>query len=338
MSAGCQSEATDETPAIQETAQTESSERIVSVEAELVLTSEFSISKSYSGSLYGERQADLKALLSEAVIKLNLNEGDRVKAGQTIVTLDADGPTSGLAPARSTFLNSEKTFKKMSNLYEEGAISELDFDAAKTAYEVDLSTFEGMSQMVEIRSPINGVVTSIGVAVGDYTKQGQKVATVASTDKLRVRFGVNANEVSLFSKGAVITVSSDLSDITTEGKIITTAGSADPLTRAFEIEAFIDNTDGHFRPGMFVHIDFITRSLTDVIVVDRSAIMILDETPIAFTIKNSKAVLHELTLGESIQGRQLVLSGLSVGDTLVTVGQAYLDDATEVNLSRLNGR
>ena len=312
--------------------------KAVSVEATVIEPTSVDITKTFSGALTGERQADIYAKLAEAVNKIHVSEGTWVKANQIIISLDPNGPMSGLAAVRSLYLNSEKTFNKMSRLYNEGAVSESDFDAAKTAYEVNKANFESLNQLIEIRSPIAGVVTSIDVAVGEYVAQGKKVATVASVDNLRLTFSVNADQIGLFTKGAKVTVTSDLTEQTASGKVVSSAGSANTDTRAFEVEAIIDNTKGHFRPGMFVHVDYLAETVENAIVIDRASIIIIDDRPVAFTIKNGIASLRPLVLGKTASGKQIVTSGLSAGDTLVTIGQAYLSDGTAVNISRVNGR
>ena len=66
--------------------------------------------------------------------------------------------------------------------------------------------------------------------------------------------------------------------------------------------------------------------------------MIFDDKPAVFTVKDGVAVLKSLVLGQSVSGRQIVTSGLNAGDTIVTVGQAYLSNGTKVKISRVNGR
>lgn len=332
---GCADEADQKTA---EADQAAADKTIVSVEAAIIEVSNLDITRTFSGELAGEKQADIKALVAEAVQEIHLTEGTAVKANQTIISLDPNGPSSGLTAARLLYLNSEKTFQKMSNLYQEGAISESSYDAARTAYEVDRANFESLRQLIEIRSPIAGVVTAIDVAVGEYVASGQKVATVAAVDKLRLTFAVNADEVGLFTKGAEVVISSDLSAWTAAGVVEASAGSANPDTRAFEVEAIIDNQAGYFRPGMFVHVDYLAERLEQVIVIDRSSVLIVNDIPVSFIIKNGLAVRIELTLGETVDGRQVVTAGLQAGDTLVTVGQAYLNDGDRLNLTRLNGR
>jgi membrane fusion protein (multidrug efflux system) len=224
----------------------------------------------------------------------------------------------------------------MAFLFKEGAISESQYDAAKTEFEVNKASFEAVSRMVDVQSPISGVVTAINVSEGEYVAVGQKLATVAATDKLRVKLSVNPDEVSLFDIGSQVTVHADAAGDAARGRVVAIASSADPVTRAFEIEALIDNSQGHFRPGMFVTVDFIQENLEDVIVVPRPAVLNLDDRWSVFVVENGVARKRLVELGSEVDGHIVIKSGLAVGDTLVVLGQDYIEDGFAVNVSSLD--
>ena len=113
------------------------------------------------------------------------------------------------------------------------------------------------------------------------------------------------------------------------------ASSADPATRAFTVEAIIPNGDGRFKPGTFVHVDYILQELTGVLAVPREAVLTLDNQPTVFTSVGRKAEQRRVELGPEISGYVVVTSGLKAGDTLVTLGQDYLEDGLSLNVTEL---
>ena len=311
-------------------------ERTIAVKTQLVGLSNRQIIKTYTGSLEGEKQAVLYSKVAEAVEKVNVKEGQVATAGMVLISLDRTGPSSQHQQAKSIYKNSEKNYKKMEYLFKEGAVSESAYDAARTDYEVNKASFEAAEQLVDIRSPIGGVVTSVDVSEGDFVQVGSRLATVATTKKLRVKFGVNAADIGTFEKGAKVHITAD--GVTGEaiGEVVAIAGSADPVSRTFEVEALIDNKDGLFKPGIFARIEFVERDLTDVVVVPRSSIITLEGQDCVYIVSGGKAVRRTLTLGTSIGDEILVESGLVVGDTLVTLGQDYLDEGFAVNVTGLS--
>jgi RND family efflux transporter MFP subunit len=317
-------------------AETKVAERTISVAASIVNAGNMKVTRSYTGSLEGEKQAVIYAKISEAVQKINVAEGQSVKSDDILLTLDKNGPSSNYQQALSLYQNAEKTYNKMKYLYEQGAVSETQYDEAKTNYEVTKASYESAAQLVEIHSPITGVVTSLDVSAGDYVMVGTKLATVATSNQLRVKFGVNSSEIRFFTIGTPVTISAEGVAGFGTGKVTSVATSADPTSRAFEIEATIDNSDHYFRPGMFATIEFAQQHLDNVIVIPMSAVLTYENRPIAFVSQGGTAHQRSLVLGPENKGEVVVDSGLTVGDTLVTMGQQYLDEGFKVKITSMS--
>ena len=312
-------------------------ERLIPVKATVVENSREMITKTYTGSLEGEKQAVLYARLAEPIERIHVQEGQKVSADQILISLDRYGPTSNYPETESVFRNAEKNFNKMKYLFEEGAISETQYDAALTEYQVAKAQFEAMSKMVDIRTPIAGTVTSITVSPGDFVAQGQELATVATTGKLRVKFNVNPDEIGRFAVGDQVMVGHETIDRKMTGRVVTIAESADPATRAFQVEALVDDVIKGYRPGMFVQIEYILKRLDSVITVPQKSVLTMDNQTSVYVVKDGVAERREVALGDDLTGRVVVESGLNLGDTLVTLGQDYLSDGARVNLTSLNG-
>ncbi len=317
-------------------AQTNNVERVVAVKAMIVQSSDRQVTRTYTGSLEGEQQAVLYARLPEAVREIVSHTGSRVKADDIILTLDKFGPSSSYSQAYSVYENARKNYDKMKFLFGQGAISESQNDGAKTEFEVAEAQFESVRRMIEIHTPIAGIVTSVNVSPGDLAQVGQALATVATTDKLRVKIPVNSDDVALVKVGDNVTVRTDATGATADGRVVRVASSADPVTRAFTVEALIENGEGSFNPGMFVHVDYILQQLTGVLAVPREAVLTLDGQPTVFASVGGKAEQKRVVLGPEISGYVVVTSGLKAGDTLITLGQDYLENGLSLNVTELS--
>lgn len=311
-------------------------DKAISVKGQVVSRSSTELKKSFTGTLEGVRHAVLTAKIAEAVERVNVNEGDFVQADDVLVMLDRTGSTSSFVQARSVFQNAEKNHKKMEYLFKEGAVSESQFDAARTEYEVSQANFDAARKLVDIRTPIAGTVTSIGVSAGDYLHPGQQVATVAAIDRLRMKLGVSSTDIRFFDVGGEVRVSVEsASELVAEGAVATVARSADPVTRTFQVEIEIDNDSRNLMPGMFAKADIIMEKFEDIIVIPRSAAVSRDNKDIVYLVSGGVSILRSVVLGVEFDGSVEVKSGLSPGDTLITVGQNYLDDGFKVKLVQL---
>ena len=314
--------------------------KAVSVKAVVVQPSSHTVTSSFTGTLEGEQQADIYARIAEAVERVLVREGQQVDEGQVLIVLDKGGPTSNYRHAESLYRNAEKNYQKTEYLYKEGAVSESQYDVARTEYEVSQANFEAAAQLVEVRSPVAGVVTSLNAARGDYLRTGQKLATIAALDRLRVTFGVNARDVSMIEEGDTVFVSSSEVAASHPGEVVSVARSADPGTRAFDVEVSIENQRSLLHPGMFVRVSLVLDRLENVIVVPHEAVVTLDHEQTVFVINGGIAHKRTIKPAAEIQAGVVVGAGLQAGDTLVTLGQTYLDDGFVVKISSLesNGR
>jgi len=304
-----------------------------SVQVETVSLSDQQITRTYTGSLEGERQADIYAKIGESVEKVHVREGQKVRQGQILISLDRTGPSSMYRTTESVFLNAEKNFRKMEYLFREGAIAESQFDGAKTDHEVSKASFESAKKLVEVEAPFDGVVTSLVVSAGDYLHVGQKLATIASVDRIRAKFGVNSRDISNISEGDSVTVSASEVSLPVEGQIVSVSRSANPDTRAFQVEVLFENKELLYRPGMFIRVETVLDNLKNVIVIPRDAVVRLDEQDIVFIINDNKAHKRSVILGPDLEGLVVITDGLNAGERIVTLGQTYLDDGFKVKVT-----
>jgi membrane fusion protein (multidrug efflux system) len=266
---------------------------------------------------------------------VHVTEGDEVKADAIVISLDRYGPSSNYTQTNAVYLNAKKSYEQLKFLFDEGAVSESRFDAARTQYQVAEAELAAVTRRLDIESPISGRVTSVDVSPGDITQVGQAVVTVASTDRLRVTFVVNADYVKTLKPGAEVLISSDALDATATGTITTVSTSANKDSRSFPVEALMDNSGGLFHPGMYVHVDYIIDRLTGVLVVPREAVLNIDGQTTVFKAVGGRAVMTPVTLGDVLEGDVMVLSGVSASDTLITIGQEYLEDGLILNMTEL---
>ncbi len=290
--------------------------------------------RSFTGTIEGIEQAFLTAKISETVVEVRTSPGESIDAGDVLVKLDESGSSSGFEKARAYYQNSKKTLKKMKHLFDEGAISEQQYDNAETSFEVAEANFKAARDLVEIRSPISGVVTELKVNVGDQISPGQKLVTISRVDSLRLRFGADSEDIEKLDIGDAARVYpvGDESNAT-QGVVTRVAGSADPKTRAFDVEVSIESRNGALRPGDFAGCSIALTTLTDIVMVPNDAVLLSEGIRKIFVVRGDTAVVVHATTGESADGYTQVLSGVQVGDRVVTVGHSFLEEKSVVTVT-----
>ena len=117
------------------------------------------------------------------------------------------------------------------------------------------------------------------------------------------------------------------------GIVTSVARSADPTTRAYQVEATLDNSQNLFTPGMFTRVSLIVDQLEGVLAIPRKALLNLEGKDVVYVIVDGVALQRIVELGQEVDGQVVVSSGINAGDTLVILGQDYLEDGVKVNIT-----
>jgi len=309
----------------------------VAVETQLVEHGSLVVSRTYTGTIEGIEHAELTAKLSESVEKIRVKQGDKVKSGQVVLSLDKGGATSQYNQAEALYKNAKKLRDKYKNLYEEGAVSENDLDQANTEFKVAEANFKAAKETVNIISPISGVIASLNVNVGDQAYQGQHLVTVSRMDSVRLEIGVDPEDIDYIHVGDVVSLSMQgASGVLEEGQVSKVAGSADPMTRAFSIEVITANNDGILKVGGFASVNMNLYTLENVLTVPKEAVLIQKGIPKIFKINGDTAHPIEVELGLNDGSNLEIKSGIEPGDEIVVLGQSFLSDGVLVDV--VNGK
>ena len=304
----------------------------VAVQTAPVERADLLVVRSYSGTLEGAKQSKIYAMIPERVVELPVSEGQYVKKGDPVIKLDKAGVNSRYNQASAAYQHSKDNFEKMQRLYQQQAISEMDFKGAKTAYEVAEADFNAARGAVELSSPIDGVVTEISVNLGQQAPLGVAIATVAATQKMRMTIYVISGEINLLKVGQDAKVMIESGDPVT-ARITELASSADPETRLFRVEMEMENAGGILKPGMFARAQVVVADLRQVLAVDNNAVLFEEGVAKVYIVQNDTAFARSIEIGPGDGHKTQVISGVEEGQPVVITGKSNLRDGTPVTTS-----
>ena len=307
----------------------------VAVQVYRVTLSDIKLTKTFTGTLEGEEQANIVSKIPERITSINAQIGDNVKAGQILITLDKSGASSQFYQAQAGFLNAEKELSRMKSLYDAGAISQQMYDGTKTAYDIAKANFDAAKNTVELTSPINGIVTSISPNIGDIANPGIPLIVVASINKMKVIFDAGEEDIPNLAIGQNVGVFSELkSDLIQKGRISQISKSADIQSRSFELRAVFPNTSERwFKPGMFCRVNVQLKNKKNALTIPNSAITVVQNEKNIFVVNGNKASVRKIETGINNGTFTEVISGIKEGESVVTLGINNLKDGSVVHIS-----
>lgn len=307
----------------------------IAVKVETIQRKDFQITRDFTGTLEGEEQANIVAKIQEKITAIIVRVGDRVKPGDIILTIDKAGASSQYYQAKASFDNAAQNLDRMKALYGEGAVAKQMLDGVQTAFDIAKANFFAARSIVELESPIAGIVTSIDGNLGDLTVPGRVIVTVANIEKIKIVFNVNEIELPNFAVGQSAEIYSELRrELVQRGKIFQVSKSADIQSRSFEIKAIFSNTkDKWFKPGMFCRVNIQMNSKRGALVIPNDAIIIQDNRKGVYIIENSRATFRAIEIGNTNGVLTEILSGLKEGETIATIGMNNLKEGSKVSVS-----
>jgi RND family efflux transporter MFP subunit len=152
---------------------------------------------------------------------------------------------------------------------------------------------------------------------------------------MKVLFDAGEEDVANFAIGQSAEIYSELKPaLIQKGKISQISKSADIQSRSFELRAIFKNTsDRWFKPGMFCRVNVELVNKTNVLSVPNAAVTVRENTKSVYVIKDGKAFMRIVMTGIT-DGRQTeILSGISQGEIVVTLGANNLKDGSVVHIS-----
>ncbi|MBI5727567.1 MAG: efflux RND transporter periplasmic adaptor subunit [Ignavibacteriales bacterium] len=308
----------------------------VAVQTSTITKSSFTLTKLFTATLEGAEQANVVAKLAERITTLPVTVGIAVKKGQVVATLDKAGASTQYFQAEAAFQNSAKDFERMRSLLKEGAIAQQMFDGVQTQYNIAKANFDAVKSMVEITAPIDGIVSSISVKVGDNANPMMPIMVIAKVSSLKAIINVGESDIAFLNTGQKVML---YSDIKPEEQFLAAISeisrSADIQSRSFEVKAVFPNTASKWlHPGMFCKVKATLQSKDNIVLVPVAALNMKDDKQFVYVVNNGKAEERAVTTGLTNGEQTEIVSGLQEGDVIITVGSANVQPGSPVRVQK----
>ena len=242
-------------------------------------------------------------------------------------------------------------------LFEIGAASQLEVDQAELNYEnavagrnSALSQLEagiqnaksGVEQLDtaldnvdangNVLAPQSGTLVTMNAVEGSYISNSMPLVVIDGADQMKVTASVSEALVPKLTVGDKAEVSVSAADATFTATIRSVERAASMQTKLYTVVLTVPADVGGLMSGMFADVTFRTDTAENTIVVPTEAILTSNHVQYVFVVEDGAAKYVEVTTGLTGSGVTEVTSGVTEGEQLVTVGQAYLSDGDPVRV------
>jgi len=187
----------------------------------------------------------------------------------------------------------------------------------------------------EIRSPIDGVVASSPLYIGEMASAGTPLLTVVDASSVIVRLYLTPQQAALLHPGDPAVISLNGGQVKVAGKVTVVSPALDPNSTTVQVWVEAPNPHDELKPGSAVTVSMVAETVPHALVIPASAIINTpDQGPTVMLVgSDSRAHQTPVKTGISNNGEIQVLSGLHAGDTVITQGGFGLDDNTKVQVA-----
>lgn len=305
-----------------------------------------------SGKTEAENSADLSTRMMGYVTKVAVQVGQKVAAGQLLVSINNTDlqakkaqVDASILQATAAYNNAKKDYDRFVNLFKQQSASQKELDDMTARYEMAKAGLEGAKQMrkevlaqfsyANITAPFSGVVTNTFVKEGDMANPGMPLVSIESSSRLQVTTMVSENDINAVKKEMPVTVLVKSSNKNLAGKVSEVSLSAKNTGGQYLIKINLDKTDNTILSGMFVNVQFpienkVNTLQNNMILVPESALIKQGQLNGIYTINNNVAILRWLRTGKNFGDQIEVLSGLSANEQYIISAEEKLFNGAKV--------
>ncbi len=276
------------------------------------------------------------------------------------------------AAAKSAFDAQQKVYDSRQELFQQGAIPRRELDSAEVALvqvrsqneqaqrqladlqrlgkeqalksaHGSLASSEGKYRGAEallsysqIRSPIDGVVTDRPLYEGDLATANQPILTVMNTSRLIAKAHIPQSDAALLKEGNAAELKVPGLDEPVKGRVSLVSPALDPGSTTIEVWVEARKPDPALRPGMTVDVSMVARTAKDAIVVPSGAVFKNAEGADYVLLAGTDGKAHQKTVQLGLRSAEMtqVVSGINVGDPVITTGGYAVPDGTAIKIEK----
>jgi membrane fusion protein (multidrug efflux system) len=292
------------------------------------------------GSLVAIAGIEVTSEVGGQVKAIHFQSGESVKQGELLLELDS--PTD---QARLKGLIAERTlarlkFERVAKLVKDKSVSKSDYDEARATLDAVEAQVTGQQALIDkkrIRAPFDGRLGIRRVDLGEYLSPGTPIVPLEQLDPIFADFTLPERELARVSKDQQIEVRVQAYPAQVfEGRIIAIDPGIDAGNRSFRLRAQLANPDQSLRPGMFADVHVQLPQRDGVITIPDTAISYAPYGDSVFVIESGDGghtvSRRQIETGSTRKGRASVMSGLAVGEQVVSAGHNKLRNGQAVNI------
>lgn len=331
----------------------------VPVRVEPATVGDFPVYLKALGTVTATNTVNVRSRVGGELVKVNFQEGQKVKAGDLLAEIDPRSYQIALQQAEGTLAqnlaqlkNAQIDLQRYKGLYAEDSIAKQTLDTQEALvgqYQGTIKTNQAAVgdaklnlDFTRIRAPITGRLGLRQLDVGNLVAANDTTALVVitQTQPITVAFTLPESQLNTvlarYRSGAQLPVEAwDRGDVKQQatGVLRSLDNQIDTTTGTLKFKAFFENQDEALFPNQFVNVRLLADTLKNVVLAPSAAIQFGTDGSFVYVLEGENKVrIRKLTLGASDGDLTVVTAGLAKGERVVLEGTDRLRDGSDVEV------
>lgn len=294
----------------------------------------------YSGSIEASQTIPLTFQTTGTVLQVLVNAGDAVHKGQLLATVDKADAQSMYELTNSKYNQAKDAYNRLKEVHDNGSLPEIKWVEMQSNLQQAQSSValaKNNLKKTALYSPDNGVIGRRNIEPG-MAAIGSTIAPLEliKIENVYVKIAVPENEIGKIKKGLKATFKVSALDNQTFQGVVTNVGVvANAISRTYEVKITVKNSGLLLKPGMVCDVNLYTSANKEILTVLYSTIDTdKDNHKFVYVVdESSKRVKKRIIETGNYQNDNIeVLSGLALGEKVVSEGKQKLSDNCKISL------
>jgi multidrug efflux system membrane fusion protein len=285
-----------------------------------------------AGHTEADKRAELATRAQGVIAQLPVKQGQHVKAGDLILSLDNADKIAAVDMASQVVSQRQAEMDAAERLAKTGNIAKLTLDGARSALSTAQSQLEAAraeKDKTEVHAPFDGVVDKVPVEKGSAVQSGAQVATILSLDPIIASGEVSERDLDYIKLGDEAEIRL-IDGRTVKGKIRYISREASTATRTFRVEVAVPNADLKIPAGMTTEVT-LHGAPVSATVLPRSVVTLNAKGDLGVRAvgPDDKVAFYPIDIVDDMPNA-LVLGGIPGDARIIVAGQDLVADGDKV--------
>jgi len=294
----------------------------------------------YSGSIEALQTIPLTFQTAGTVLRVLVNAGDAVHKGQLLATVDKADAQSMFELSNSKYIQAKDAYKRLKEVHDNGSLSEIKWVEMESNLQQAASSVaiaKNNLKKSSLYSPDNGIIGKRNIEPG-MSSLGSPISPLelVKIEMVYVKISVPENEIGKIKKGLKASFKVSALDNKIFNGVVTTVGVvADQISRTYEVKITVKNPGLLLKPGMVCDVNLGISAPDEVLEVSYQAVdKDNDNNSFVFVVDTAKKIVRKriITIGKYQNDNIEVISGLALGEKVVSEGKQKLSDNSKISL------